>query len=123
MPLNVQCRMAGRRDAAGVTKVTLDGGAGADVLRGSGGADTIKGGSGVDNDTLYGGDGADTLDGGTGNDTLYGEAGADKLYGRDGNDSLNAGSDGLAELVDGGLGIDTCFFWAEENDVNCEIFK
>jgi Ca2+-binding RTX toxin-like protein len=48
--------------------LTLDGGAGNDVLVGGDGDDTLLGGAG--DDVLTGGPGLDTLDGGTGNNTL-----------------------------------------------------
>lgn len=54
--------------AAGALKLTIDGGAGADVLTGSAGDDTIFGGDG--DDTLIGGPGNDTLDGGPGNNVV-----------------------------------------------------
>jgi Ca2+-binding RTX toxin-like protein len=55
-------------------KLTIDGGAGNDIIFGSGGSDTLLGGNG--NDTLGGGGGPDTLTGGIGNDTfVYGPGG------------------------------------------------
>jgi Ca2+-binding RTX toxin-like protein len=73
----------------------LDGGAGNDVLDGGAGNDTLRGGTGTD--TLLGGGGDDVLDGGAGNDWLYGEAGNDVLDGGIGNDWLygGAGNDSL----------------------------
>jgi Ca2+-binding RTX toxin-like protein len=63
--------------AAGVTRLTLDGGEGNDTLLGSQGADTLLGGDGNDfidggdgDDTLVGGPGVDVLDGGPGDNTL-----------------------------------------------------
>ena len=50
--------------AGTVARLTLDGGAGADILIGSAGVDTLLGG--VGDDVLLGGPGADTLDGGPG---------------------------------------------------------
>ena len=57
--------------------VTIDGGAGNDVIWGNAGHDMLIGGTGNDilhggagNDTLYGGAGSDIVDGGTGNDTM-----------------------------------------------------
>ena len=87
------------------TQVTVQGGAGKDVLCGSDyWGDTINGGDGADtlygqggNDTLYGGDGNDTLYGGGGNDILDGGAGNDTLYGGAGNNlyifGLGSGKD------------------------------
>jgi Ca2+-binding RTX toxin-like protein len=61
-------------DAAAFTgPVTLDGGAGNDLLVGGGGSDRVAGGDG--NDTLRGGLANDTLVGGLGNDSLDGQAG------------------------------------------------
>ena len=54
--------------AAGSMQLTLDGGAGNDVLVGGDGDDDIKGDEG--DDVLIGGDGVDTLDGGPGDDIL-----------------------------------------------------
>lgn len=74
--------------AAGIVKLTLDGGAGNDVIRGSRGADTLIGGDGNDfidgqqgNDVAFLGAGNDTFrwDPGDGNDTVEGQAGQDRL--------------------------------------------
>jgi Ca2+-binding RTX toxin-like protein len=54
--------------AAGLLGLTVDGGAGDDVLTGSAGDDTLLGGD--DDDVLIGGPGVDTLDGGAGNNVL-----------------------------------------------------
>ena len=54
--------------AADVLKLTVDGGAGADVIVGSAGDDTLLGGPG--DDVLNGGPGLDVLDGGPGNNVL-----------------------------------------------------
>ena len=75
-----------------VTKpMTIDGGAGNDVLTGGGGANTIFGGAG--NDLLYGADGADILFGGDGDDVLFGGQGRDFLIGGDGADTLLGNAD------------------------------
>jgi VCBS repeat-containing protein len=73
--------------------VTIDGGAGNDVLWGNAGNDSILGGTGNDNlfggsgrDTLSGGDGNDTIDGGRGDDLLIGGAGDDVIFGGAGNE-------------------------------------
>lgn len=111
--------------------VTLDGGAGADVLlggdagatiTGGAGADSITGGAGADdlrggedNDSILGGDGQDTifgdagndfLNGGVDNDTLSGSAGSDTLEGAAGDDVLN-GNGGSGDILTGGTGNDT----------------
>jgi Ca2+-binding RTX toxin-like protein len=95
-------------DASGFSgRVTLDGGAGNDVLRGgsnndslfgSVGDDVLEGNKGNDslvgdvgNDSLVGGNGKDSLNGGTGNDTALGGNGRDSLTGDAGDDSLNGG--------------------------------
>jgi hypothetical protein len=55
-------------------RLTIDGGAGNDIIFGSAGNDTLLGGN--DNDTLGGAGSADTLTGGSGNDTfVYGPGG------------------------------------------------
>jgi Ca2+-binding RTX toxin-like protein len=71
----------------GVMAMTLDGGAGNDLIFGSEGADILIGGDG--NDTVTGGKGADSAMLGNGNDTFNWTIG-------DGND-----------VIDGGAGIDT----------------
>jgi len=65
--------------AANHISLTLNGGAGNDVIRGSHGNDTVAGGQG--NDTASLGDGDDTFvwNPGDGNDTVDGQAGADTL--------------------------------------------
>jgi Ca2+-binding RTX toxin-like protein len=57
------------RLAASSVALTIDGGAGADVLVGSAGNDILLGGDG--DDVLNGGPGLDTLDGGPGNNVLF----------------------------------------------------
>lgn len=79
------------------TGVTINAGAGDDVLIGIDLVDTLNGGDGADQ--LRGNGGNDTLNGGNGNDTLYGDAGNDILIGGAGYDTLI-----------GGLGADT-FKW------------
>ena len=86
--------------------VTIDGGAGNDVVWGNAGNDLLIGGSGDDN--LYGSGGSDTLLGGTGNDTLNGGAGSDTLDAGDGNDLVVAkGSEMAGDVMHGGAGTDT----------------
>jgi Tol biopolymer transport system component len=72
----------------------LDGDADEDILCGLRGSDRIRAGDG--DDVVYGGDGADGLVGGLGTDWLFGAAGDDRIYARD----------GVADLVDGGPGVD-----------------
>jgi|GEM_PF-2853944 len=86
--------------------VTIDGGAGNDVVWGNAGNDLLIGGSGDDN--LYGSGGSDTLLGGTGNDTLNGGVGSDTLDAGDGNDLVVAkGSEMAGDVMHGGAGTDT----------------
>ncbi|MGE5518197.1 MAG: tandem-95 repeat protein [Bacteroidota bacterium] len=67
---------------------------------------TIDGGAG--NDVLFGQNGNDTLIGGTGNDTLNGGAGADTVLGGEGNDLVVAkGGEMAGDVLDGGAGTDT----------------
>jgi Tol biopolymer transport system component len=65
-----------------------------DVICGLRGNDRIRAGGGAD--VVYAGDGADVLVGGLGADWLFGAAGDDRIYARD----------GVADLVDGGPGVD-----------------
>lgn len=83
--------------------VTIDGGAGNDVLWSSSGNDVLLGGSG--DDKMDGGAGNDYLDGATGNDVLNGGKGVDLLQGGAGNDKLTDMSGN--GLLDGGAGNDT----------------
>lgn len=71
-----------------VMNVTIDGGAGNDVIFGSGGIDSIFGGAG--NDTVYGNQSGDIVDLGTGDDTFVWEmaGGNDLVEGGDGFDTL-----------------------------------
>jgi dipeptidyl aminopeptidase/acylaminoacyl peptidase len=65
-----------------------------DVICALRGDDRIRADGG--DDVVYGGDGADVLVGGLGSDWLFGAAGDDRIYARD----------GVADLVDGGPGVD-----------------
>jgi Ca2+-binding RTX toxin-like protein len=92
---------------------TIEGTAGADVLRGTPGRDVIWGGPGDDaiyaslgNDLVCGGAGDDVIHGGRGNDEIYGGRGADRVFGDLGDDKV-AGGAGDYDDVGGGLGIDT----------------
>jgi Ca2+-binding RTX toxin-like protein len=103
--------------------VTVDLGAGNDVLNGanattaisafaSSGNDTLTGGSG--DDTLNGSSGDDLIEGGAGNDTLDASLGNDVLRGGDGDDLLN-GSSGN-DTLEGGAGNDT-LSGSDSNDI------
>ncbi len=97
---------------------TVASGGGNDAVHGNAGADRLDGGAG--HDTLTGDDGADTLIGGAGNDIMHGSngndliiagTGADKAYGDGGNDTIiRTGVDAVADLLEGGAGIDTLGF-------------
>ena len=91
-------------DASGFNgPVTIDGGAGNDVLTGGDGGATITGGTGAD--TIIGGTGADDLRGGDDNDSILGGDGQDTILGDAGNDILNGGGDN--DTVSGSAGSDT----------------
>jgi Ca2+-binding RTX toxin-like protein len=79
----------------GNTRLTLDGGPGADVLRSEGGGDVLRGGP--DGDELIGGAGGDVLEGGDDDDTLTG-------------DVCEAPA---ADVLDGGAGLDTLTDWGD----------
>jgi Ca2+-binding RTX toxin-like protein len=86
--------------ASGIVKpVTIDGGAGNDVLIAGNGPSTLLGGAGNDllfggngTNVLVGGDGVDGITGGTGRDVLIGGAGSDAIVGGSGEDILIGGS-------------------------------
>jgi Ca2+-binding RTX toxin-like protein len=85
-------------DASACTiPVSLEGGAGDDVLLGGSGNDTADGG--VGNDVLRGNGGIDSLNGGDGNDSVVGGDGDDSLIGELGNDTLD-GSAGIDQLIE-----------------------
>lgn len=91
--------------AEGMTEgVLIIGGAGNDVITGGSGDDLIDGGEGDDiinagdgDDNVVGGDGNDTIDGGDGDDRLVGGLGADDLTGGDGDDRVIG--DGQIEIT------------------------
>ncbi|WP_427501722.1 S8 family serine peptidase (plasmid) [Methylomonas sp. MED-D] len=98
--------------------LTIDGGAGNDVIFGLAGGNTFRGGNGNDriasiSDRLGATNTADTLMGGSGNDTLTGGNGDDWLWGGENDDSLNGGAghdhlygDAGYNVLDGGSGND-----------------
>ncbi|MDX2936776.1 calcium-binding protein [Streptomyces ipomoeae] len=85
-----------------VTRNTLTGDSGNDILYGKTDADDLWGGEG--NDKLYGGRGNDTLHGQQGNDVLNGDQDNDTLWGNSGNDVLRGGQG--TDKLSGGPGSD-----------------
>jgi Ca2+-binding RTX toxin-like protein len=105
---------AGQLNAA--TRLILQGGVGNDTITGGAGNDTLSGSDGADN--MSGGAGADTLDGGNANDNLNGGDGGDTLIGGDGNDNLSGGgADGDVDTLLGGAGSDVFLFVTGQTDV------
>ena len=104
--------MSSRR--SGVTpdaiQLTLDGGAGDDILIGGAGDDILLGGTG--DDTLIGGFGADTLDGGAGDDTFVIDE-FDTVI-----DDFAAGAGGGDRIDLSGLGVDFEWLMAHASDVD-----
>lgn len=89
----------------------LIGDAGNDLLNGGSGNDFLRGNTGVD--ILGGGEGDDTILGGAGDDLIVDGLGNDVCYGGKGDDTfiftqaaLIGGTDGDADLFDGGAGTD-----------------
>src|SRR3954449_7193292 len=91
--------------------MTIDGGAGDDVLRQDAFSSrpiALSGGAG--DDKLTGGEGADTLSGGDGSDELSGRDAGDRLDGGAGNDKLLGDGYGISpapDVIDGGPGFDS----------------
>lgn len=83
--------------SGGAIALTLDGGAGDDILIGGDGNDTLLGGAG--DDVLIGGPGADVLDGGDGDDVIISD-GFDTVVN---NFTSGAGTDDRIDLSDRGL--------------------
>ena len=101
-------------DLGRLVQLTVDGGAGNDVIHGSNGADMLLGGAG--NDSLSGGAGDDTLTGGAGTDQLFGEAGNDTLIWNPGDGSdLFEGGDGIDTALVIGAGVDEVYTVAANN--------
>ncbi len=99
-------------DTITLGNMTIEGGAGDDILWGNIGNDTINGFNGNDiidggpgNDTINGQNDNDRMNGGAGNDIMDGGAGNDLIYGDGGDDTLNGGAGD--DVLDGGAGIDT----------------
>ncbi len=86
---------------AGVTGVTVQGGALADLIIGSNGPDHLDGGAG--NDQISGRNGADTLIGGAGADTLTGGPGVDHFVYTALSDSTVAAPDHITDFNPGDI--------------------
>jgi len=88
--------------------ISVDGGAGNDVLVGSFGDDTLSGGAG--DDDIRGSDGDDLILGGSGDDTVNGNRGNDtEILGAGNDTALWAPGEG-SDAVDGGAGSDRLNF-------------
>ncbi len=85
---------------AAITRLTINGGEGNDVLVGGNGADTILGGPG--NDLVDGNQGDDVAFLGTGNDTFNWDPGdgSDVVEGQDGTDTLRFNGANISERID-----------------------
>ncbi|WP_206075880.1 VCBS domain-containing protein [Mesorhizobium sp. Z1-4] len=79
-----------------VTRFTIDGGAGDDIITGTSGADRIRGGA--DNDTINGGSGDDTIFGNGGDDVLIGGSGLNTFEGGSGSDVFVIDPSALSEV-------------------------
>lgn len=126
-----------------VTKGTITGTHGDDVIQGTDDGDRIFSGPGNDSVLGNGGDDliragmdSDLVFGGDGNDTLYGEKGGDELDGRNGDDLIRGGNsrdrllggdgdDTLegqhgSDTLNGQDGTDTCTVNNNDTEQNCE---
>lgn len=94
----------------------LSGGDGQDLLCGLDGSDTLL--ALHNDDVAFGGTQNDVVKGGSGDDFVFGEKGTDEIYGGTGSDEMYGGDDLDAlygvdgvegnDLLDGGLGVDSC---------------
>jgi Ca2+-binding RTX toxin-like protein len=91
---------AGSNGLAGLISLTVDGGAGNDIIIGGDGNDVLIGGAG--NNTIIGGRGNDTLIGGAGNDTFVWNPGdgSDVIEGQGGLDTLQFNGSNANEHID-----------------------
>ncbi|HEY1289992.1 MAG TPA: calcium-binding protein, partial [Burkholderiales bacterium] len=91
--------LAAQNGIGALTQLTLDGGAGNDILRGGDGNDLLLGGSG--NDLIDGNIGADTAQMGAGDDTFQWDPGdgSDIVEGDSGNDTLQFNGSNAAENI------------------------
>ena len=85
---------------AALIQITVDGGAGEDILLGSNGADLLMGGD--DNDFVDGNQGSDVVFLGEGNDTFQWDPGdgSDTVEGQAGNDTLLFNGSSIGEIFD-----------------------
>jgi Ca2+-binding RTX toxin-like protein len=95
--------------------LTLDGGAGNDILIGGDGNDTLLGGAG--DDILVGGPGADVLDGGDGDDVIISD-GFDTVIN---NFVAGANTDDRIDLSDSGLSFEWLMAHASDVDGNAVL--
>jgi Ca2+-binding RTX toxin-like protein len=82
-------------DVSGLTRLSVDGGPGADTITGTDGPDAIRGG-----------DGGDVLDGGGGDDRIAGDAGDDTIHGGAGDDTAVWSDGDGSDVIDGDDGRD-----------------
>jgi len=106
-PNNLKIRLGDGNDrlevGSGVrVNLTVEGGAGNDLIRTGAGDDRVEGGAG--DDEIHTGAGRDYVNGSLGNDKLYGESGHDTVYGGDGDDLVDGGSGD--DYLEGGRGRD-----------------
>lgn len=126
----------------------LSGGSGNDLVFGQLGTDTVRGGFGNDelfgnegDDVILGNSGTNIINGGPGNDNITGGSGDDSIFGdgnlqQAGNDVIDGGAgvdlilgfsgadtitadDGIADVVNGGPGVDICTTDAVDMVFNC----
>ena len=109
---------------------TISGGGGNDELFGNQGDDVVTATSGTN--TINGGPGNDTITGGSGDDEIFGDgdllqagndvidggAGSDLIVGFAGADTITA-DDGIADVVNGGPGVDSCATDTLDTVFNC----
>ncbi len=99
--------LAGDQTLAANLPLTINAGAGDDIVTGptvSTGALAINGGDG--DDILTGGLGADTIQGGNDDDRIIGFRGGDTMQGEAGNDTLVWNNGDGSDVMDGGAGAD-----------------
>lgn len=80
------------------------------MLFGGGGNDVFEDLSG--NDSIRGGSGNDIINAGAGTDSVYGEGGDDVFLGN---------ADSVVDIIDGGLGNDTCALSQHDHGITQDI--